>query len=764
MNRVILQRAGCALRGTLRMVVAAWIFLLAAMVVAVPAARAEDGTGVTILGPCMGDLFHGTLGCTANDVRISGVADVTGDGVVNEEDITFAPVCDAGSLNVGADCSADPAICLNYNNQPTPALCGDRCAYPGDTTKFAATFIVMLSAQERYDIGLYFAVDGDPNRDGALTGTCSISTLPEIGSFSRPDGSSGSFVDLDSTCTGRRCPQPEDLCGDINDGANPIYFDLSASPATFISAWCVDLDVDGMLNLPNCTSWRQSGANEVCLGPAVAFPGAPSKCNCDPTFEVPIDIPPAELKVVKTASPTQLNEPGGTILYQVSVTNLGIDPNNDVTLLSLSDDVYGNLDADDVGGHTWLTSTCLEDADGPAFITPGGTYTCAFTAPLVGGGGSFHVDVVTAEGIDDYGNAISGEDDAVVELLDVLPAISVLKTASPTSVLEGSQSVVTFEVVVDNLSPADPVTLTALFDDIYGDITLVQGGILATSCSLVTIPVGQSYLCSFSAVVDGPAFWSETDTVLALGHDDEGNPVEASDSATVTILDDVAVIELVKVASPTMVNEPGADVTYTFTVTNLSSVDTVTITDLFDDIYGDLAAFPGSSCTVPLVMAPGSTYVCSVSALVLGAAGDVVTNVATATGVDDDGKPVMASDDASVTILDVPPAASLTKTVTSMIVTYQVHVTNDSPVEPLTLESLVDDQFGDITLVQGDIVSTDCAVAQLIPVGGSYWCSFDALVDSSPHVDTVTGTLSDDDGGQTTPSDSEEVTFGNPAP
>ena len=53
---------------------------------------------------------------------------------------------------------------------------------------------------------------------------------------------------------------------------------------------CIDDDGDGNLDLPYCTSWRQPGANELCLGPLYAFPGAPSKCRCD-SINVGDEIP-----------------------------------------------------------------------------------------------------------------------------------------------------------------------------------------------------------------------------------------------------------------------------------------------------------------------------------------------------------------------------------------------------------------------------------------------------------------------------------------
>lgn len=75
------------------------------------------------------------------------------------------------------------------------------------------------------------------------------------------------------------------------------------------------------------------------------------------------------------------------------------------------------------------------------------------------------------------------------------------------------------------------------------------------------------------------------------------------------------------------------------------------------------------------------------------------------------------------------------------------------------LECLPEVQFGDITQVQGDIQVTTCVVPRMIAVGASYTCSFDAKISTSPHTDTVTGTVTDDDGGTVTPSDSATVTF-----
>jgi uncharacterized repeat protein (TIGR01451 family) len=581
--------------------------------------------------------------------------------------------------------------------------------------------------------------------------------LPEI-----PDPP---FIDLDSNCTGKNCPQPQDLCGDIDDDHNPLFASVFG-----LTAVCVDFDGDGFLNLPNCTSWRQPGKNQVCLTPTDAFPGAPSKCRCDAEFNVPIPVPPAKLSVVKTADPTSVNEPGGTVKFTVQITNDSIDPANGVTLDTLDDDVYGDLL--DPTNPEVSNNTCLSlDTE----VGPGETVMCIFNGGVAGNAGDSQTDIVVASGLDQRTppNRVSGQDDATVGILDVDPDISVTKTADPTTLLEPGGSV-TYTVVVanDSLASSDPVTIDTLTDERPspgGSVFDLNG---QGSCSVPqTIQPGGSYTCMFTDTVTGNAGDSLTDKVTASGTDDEGNPVSKSDSATVLVLNVPSMITLIKTANPTSVDEPGGDVTFTFTVDNDSSVDTVTIDSLTDTIYGDLNG--RGDCSVPQTLQPngqaGDSYTCSFTAFV-PAQGDVTgegnsseTNKATASGVDDDGEDVMAMDDATVNFNDVAPAASLTKAATMAVVAYDVTVTNDSAAEALTLDILTDDQFGDITQVQGDVQSTTCSVPQTLEPSGqsgdSYSCSFDAKVSTSPHVDTVTGTVSDDEGGQVTPSDSATVSF-----
>ena len=170
---------------------------------------------------------------------------------------------------------------------------------------------------------------------------------------------------------------------------------------------------------------------------------------------------------------------------------------------------------------------------------------------------------------------------------------------------------VTFSItVVNNSVSSDPVTIDSLSDSIYGDIS--------TDCSLPRTLAGGggSFSCSFTEFVGASSPTSETDVVTASGFDDEGTPVSGSDDATVDINDVPSAIEIIKTANPTSVDEPGADVLFTFSVSNDSLVDAVTINSLDDTVFGDLDG--QGTCSVPQTIAALGSYSCSATFYVAG--------------------------------------------------------------------------------------------------------------------------------------------------
>ena len=646
----------------------------------------SSATAATINNGCMRDVAGFNLGCTSNDVSVAGVA-------------------------------------TNPDGTPRLTILDDGCKFPGDTVDFTATFDVLLTAQARYDIGIYFATDGDPNRDGALTGSCSITTLDS--------NNTPTFVNLDAA---------PDSCGDIDAAHNPLQPTI-----TLRGVACVDRNGDRKLDFPNCISWRQPGANALCTQPTDAFPGAPSKCKCDTGFTVPIDVPPATIEVTKTANRASVDEPGGAVTYTVTVRNTGIDPANPFTLQSLIDNKFGNLNG---------KGTCAV----PQTIAASATYTCTFKATVTGNAGQTHTNVVEGKGVDIRANAASDTDDESVNILGRAPSILVTKAANPTQVLEPGANV-GYTVSVKNTSvSSDPVTITSLSDDKFGN--LAGKG----TCSVPqTIQPGSTYSCTFTGNVSGGPGFVHTNTVTASGVDDDGANVNGSASATVNVLNVPSSITVTKTPTPNRLPEPGGTVSYAVVVRNTSTVDAVTISSLVDNKFGSLNG--KGNCTIPQTIVPGGSYSCSFSAALAGNAGGSHVNTVTASGLDDDNDPVSDSGSATVNFFDILPAATLTKTAKKVVATYEIKVTNDKSAEDVFLTSLTDDKFGSLTSVHGAIQSTTCRVPQtLAPMGrtgDSYTCTFDAVVTSSPHTNRASGEVSDDDANSVspTPSDTATVTF-----
>jgi len=672
-------------------------------------------------------------------------------------DVTATPVpCMQETAGFGLTCTANDVKLASAKNI---VILDDGCAFPGDDVTFTANFEVVLTAKERHDVGIWFSSDGDPNMDGALSGSCWASTPPYA--------PGPVWLDLDETADslpGTNIPAAaQDTCGDIDDAHSPMY------PAITMTVSCVDFDNDGKLNLPNCTSWRQPGSNDWCGDPTGAFPGSPSKCNCDLGFNVDIDVPPAKLQVTKTAGVETVPEPGkNNVLFSVTVKNTSIDPANSVTIDTLFDDVYGDL-LDPLNPNV-SNNDCDDKVAADSSLGANEAFGCSFEAAVLGNAGDVHTDTVSASGLDQRSppNRISGQDDATVTITDVLPDISVTKTATPGNVLEPG-GLVSFSVTINNtsLASSDPVTIDTLNDkrpSPGGTVTSLQG---VGDCSVPqTIAAGGSYSCSFDLLVTGNAGDSESDLATASGNDDDGNAVSASDDATVTINDVPSSIQLLKSAAPDTLDEPGGSVIFNLTVNNLSSVDTVTINSLTDTVFGDLDGV--GDCSVPRIIAPGNSYNCSFTADLEGEPGAPHMNVATASGVDDDGNPVSDNDGATVNFSNIAPAATLSKSVSQATVSYSVTVSNDSDAEPLALSVLDDDKFGDISDVGNPLIqSTNCILPQqLEPSDGEaggpdeYTCVFTALVNCSPHTNTLTGSVTDNDGSApVTPSGSTTVTL-----
>ena len=340
---------------------------------------------------------------------------------------------------------------------------------------------------------------------------------------------------------------------------------------------------------------------------------------------------PSEIEVVKTADPTTVPEPGGNVTFTFTVNNLSsVDA---VTIDTLDDSVYLDLNGQ---GNCVL----------PMSIPAGGSDGCSITAFVGGNAGDAHTNVVTASGVDDDLSPVSDTDSATVTVTDVPSSVLVTKTADVTSVPETGGSL-HYTVLVANTSAADDVTIETVIDDMFLDVS--------PSCVPAlpaTLAPGETIDCVFVASIAGNAGEDHTNTATASGTDDDGNAVLGSDSTTVTFDDVLPDISVSKTASATAVLEPGADVTFTFMVTN-NRAEAATLDSLSDSRFGDLHGQGDCSLPQPLA-AGGGSYSCSITVFIGGSAGDTHTNEVTATASDDEANVAQATADASIDITDEP--------------------------------------------------------------------------------------------------------------
>ena len=260
-------------------------------------------------------------------------------------------------------------------------------------------------------------------------------------------------------------------------------------------------------------------------------------------------------------------------------------------------------------------------------------------------------------------------------------------------------------------------------------------------------------------------------------HPDTKSKCVCDDTFTVPVIVETASLKVVKTASPLSVPETGGTVTYTVDVTNNASFVSVTLTTLTDDIYGNIASASNANVTdnscpdlVGDVLGPGDSATCSFKAFVSGNYGDTITDVVEVCGDQNNtGASICDDDDADVTITDVPTTPSLAKTAQAagctVSVRYQVVVTNNSSIDTLTVDSLEDNLFGDITKDKNTgnsaIESTNCTIGGTIAKSGNYTCEFVGTISSSTcsidHTNTVTAKTTDDDGAKSTLTDTATV-------
>ncbi|UTW13429.1 DUF11 domain-containing protein [Marinobacterium rhizophilum] len=526
---------------------------------------------------------------------LAGTQTAQADGAGNA-DVLNGQACMEDTADFGLNCTANDVRIANATNI---VIDDDGCAFPGDTVDFTATFTVELTAQARHDIGIWFAEDGDPNGDGALTGTCTAATPAYA-----PDPP---WLDLDGTLDpfpgpGKKEPSGvQDTCGDIDAAHNPLF-----PVVTLTNVACVDSDGDGKLNLPNCTSWRQPGANELCEGPLDAYPGSPSKCRCDDGFNIDIDVPNKFIEVVKSLDP--VNDPGRFNLLIDNIIEKANAAHNDTT---------GVVDVETAGTHVVSETAGTGTPDLTTFydtdiecVERGTTNVAASCTDCT----SLNVDVPETGA--DYVCTISNT------LILAAPVLTLTKTndADQDGVFNDTENVpgeavypytVVYHALIENDSISD-AQITSLVDSPHNDFL---SGPASTCDELVNqpagiIPAGGSVECTFEVPFDNADQASVINTLLveAQAVGDPSQVDTAQDTSTVNFGQNPD-IDIVKDGALDLdgdgIANPGDLIHYTLTVTNTgnATLSGAALTDALPGVsIGSLSDNAGNGIDV---LAPG---------------------------------------------------------------------------------------------------------------------------------------------------------------
>ena len=224
---------------------------------------------------------------------------------------------------------------------------------------------------------------------------------------------------------------------------------------------------------------------------------------------VTVDFLP-KIDVSKTASVASVPETGGAVTFTVVVTNNAVE---NFTLNSLSDDKFGNLSG---------VGNCAV----PQTIAAGAQYSCGFDKTLASDNLVTHVNTVTASGQDPEGNQASKSDDASVSFSDVLPDITLTKTANPTAA-RWTGDYIDYTFRITNVG-TETVTITSFVDDkvtLSSQCLALVGAVLAPSAYVECVTLDY-----FLTGIPGGSF---INTATAVAQDNELNSDTATASATV---------------------------------------------------------------------------------------------------------------------------------------------------------------------------------------------------------------------------------------
>ena len=451
--------------------------------------------------------------------------------------------------------------------------------------------------------------------------------------------------------------------------------------------------------------------------PAAASAGQPG-------FDAGAGIPPlpiydagknATLLVDADGSGLANITPGDTLLYTITINNISRVPVPDIVLedffpdettfvsgstkINYGDDVWRDIDDDLIGGTLFpldegglnLNSDIVDGFTEPGALGVGGTYQVRFQAII----DQFEdlapgtVEILNTGEVRAVGEIVRIKDDTPLTFtadIDIEKATNGEDADTATGPVLNVGDPVTWTYVVSNTGGVDLANVVVT-DNKLGAITNIilksggdQDNVLEPGEVWTYEANGSAQEGQYANIGSVTA-----DAVYADGTTQIAGLADPTDSDASHYLG-VALPEVMLIKDGEATIDEGGDVaTYTLTITNTSTAETITVISLTDDQFGDLLAEAESAFGGTIVLAVGEDFSFDIDRPLDLNAGETHTNTATVVVEDDDGSQATDDDDHTVTADNVLPTVTLDKTGEATIneggdtATYSITIINPAP-------------------------------------------------------------------------------------
>lgn len=365
--------------------------------------------------------------------------------------------------------------------------------------------------------------------------------------------------------------------------------------------------------------------------------------------ETPVATAAPALTLTKTATPPAAPTAGSTVAYRFTVTNTGNVP---IDGIAIDETTF-------TGAGPVPTAVCPNIG-----LAPGSSLECVATYTLtqqdVDAGGVQNIAVVTG---DAAGVPVTSPSSQADVSLAAAPAIQLVKSSDLVDGSLVAGQTIGYTFVVTNVGN---VSLSGITVDETEFTGAAAPGPITCEPGADSLAPGESGTCTMEYVA------TQTDvdtgvllnTATASGTPPSGAAITSAPSTTQSPSVRAPALSVEKTVSPASAAAAGAEVTYSFLVTNTGNV-TVHGVGVAEGAFSGTGAAPTVTCPAGTdVLLPGERVTCTAGYTVTQADIDAgqVTNTATGTGLDSEDTAVASEPSSAVLQADATPGLALLKT------------------------------------------------------------------------------------------------------